>query len=108
MGLYYSMSVQTYQDGRPGCSVLTGGDTIGHALAAAFRDGTYYLGLGYKVVVEDFKPFCKHCHGAGNVRKGVRIVRYVKCPECRGKKFDDVCEPFELTVSESTEVRMRN
>lgn len=87
---YWNMQVHT--DGGKGlehgyCGVMTGfgGETLAEVIAEAFQTASYYIGLGYRVQISDAEEHCGTCAGSGKLRRGVRVIRYVRCKACRGK-----------------------
>lgn len=62
--------------------VIVPADTLEAALAEAFKDVTYYIGVcGYQVSLR-FLELCASCRGTGllHVRRGTRL-----CSKCKGK-----------------------
>ena len=101
---YWVISVHTdngkgTDNGFCGCSVSTGAATLGELLAEAFQCASYYLGLGYRVEIQEAEQLCGSCRGAGQHRRGVRAIRYVKCKHCKGKGILQ-------TVSTRTEIKL--
>lgn len=83
--VYYNGIVQTKNNGNEGVSVICGGETLEKVVQDLITSATYYWALGYQVKIKDVRPYCITCHGAGKLRKGTRVIKYVKCPDCKGK-----------------------
>jgi hypothetical protein len=69
-------------------------------MADLFEMAHYYVGLGYRVRAVGISQMCARCGGKGEVRKGVRVVKRVRCPDCRGNGIlarlpDFNCRPHE-------------
>lgn len=94
------------EHGYCGCSVGLGEATLAATLAEAFRTGSYYLGLGYRVQIDDCEQHCTDCRGLGKVRRGSRLTpRYVRCPACHGRGVLQTVETqTEIHLSESLTV----
>lgn len=85
--------------------VIVPADTLDAALAEAFKDVTYYIGVrGYKVAIR-FLELCASCRGTGllHVRRGAKL-----CSKCKGKPvLREVAETI-WTPNEATIIRERS
>jgi len=88
--VYYSGVIDTKDQGKLGVSVICGGETLEKALASLITSGTYYWALGDDVKIKEIRPYCASCQGSGRTRRGKRIIKYVNCPDCKGKGQGDV------------------
>jgi hypothetical protein len=102
--------LQTYPDpnepDRQGCSTSVGGDTVSELIQDIFRNGTYYLALGYRVTVEKVRETCAACDGDGEIRcwkKGHGWGRK-QCPECKGHAVFATLNDFDLLASMNVKI----
>jgi DnaJ-class molecular chaperone len=103
---YWAGWVQVIRpDGTRGCGVSIQGRTLADCIADGFRNGTYYLAMGYEVELQGMVRFCEGCRGSGWSMRTPR--KSVKCKACRGVgelgTFDDI----PLTPCEGVEVKQR-
>lgn len=92
---HWSYSVY-YNDSRSSC--CSSAETLETALAKAFSDATYYLGIGYPDVFIGLTEICPVCSNSGLVWRGVRKPR-VKCTECKGRIPDRSIGPITVRFS---------
>jgi len=91
--------VETYQNGKAGCSSGSEGPSLDAALAKAFQVATYYLlECGYNVTVT-LETHCAGCYDAGTIR-GKRGKQF-RCPECKGKPPEEKIGPFPAVLHEN-------
>jgi hypothetical protein len=95
---YWLWDVQTYFDGGKGCSVHSGEPTLERAMAAAYRDASYYiLECGYEATIT-ISERCVRCEGTCSVTIGKRSPHERTCPSCRGKGRFQTIGPFDVEV----------
>jgi hypothetical protein len=83
---YTSPSLTSRVGGACG-AVWARGDTLPELIADAFRRATFYLGIGYRVRLEQLTLQCRACHGHGDValrHKGGVWTRK-PCKVCKGQ-----------------------
>ena len=79
---YWCYEVCCLDGEKPRGLVTSCKDTLAEAIAGAFRDAAYYIGVcGYKVGVS-FEERCSACHGVGHRVKGLRTF---PCKVCKGE-----------------------
>lgn len=88
---HWTFSLHYGHPSNPRRSGMSGGsETLPEAIAEAFRNVTYYIGLGYVVSVE-FERQCTKCGGCGKVTAG--RMKLKACPDCKGLgTFDRIAE----------------
>lgn len=79
---YWVYEVCSLDGENPRALVISPNDTLAQAMAGAFKDAAYYIGVcGYKVGVT-FQERCSACNGTGHTVK--RLVTR-PCKVCKGK-----------------------
>ena len=81
---YWNYDVIAHANGNVRPLVTGYGQTLAEAFAAAFKDGCYYIGMGYTVSVR-FRENCQECEGEGTRWSKRRKWQRVTCKACKGR-----------------------
>ncbi len=85
METYWTYEVVSIEGEKKRSLVIAPCDSLAQAMAGAFKDATYYIGVcGYKVGVV-FHEMCKTCNGSGAIGRHTRRGYTERtCKECKG------------------------
>jgi len=79
-------------------------DSLSEALAAGFREATYYLGHHQATRIK-VSAVCEKCYGESFISiRGPRTVKRKTCPNCRGHVGDLETIEFDAVPNESVRV----
>lgn len=83
---YWTYEVVSIEGEKKRSLVIAPCDDLAAALAGAFKDTTYYIGVcGYKVALH-FHELCATCQGTGTrLRRSRKTGQCQPCRECKGK-----------------------
>jgi len=105
---YWTYEVLSVESDKKRSLVIAPCDTLAHALAGAFKDATYYVGVcGYKVALV-FHEMCKACGGSGAVSRGSNRRRSYSERPCKACKSHPIIQEIPETAwvpSENVEIR---
>jgi hypothetical protein len=80
---YWTYEIAAVEGDKFRSLVISPNDTLELALAGAFKDAGYYIGVcGYQVAVA-FEEHCKACNGSGRVAK--KRLQWSPCKVCKGQ-----------------------
>lgn len=100
---YWNYDIVAHESGRDRCLVTGFGDDMAEAFASAFKDGCYYLGIGYAVSVT-FRENCAACNGEGDRRNKRNKWQRVTCKACKGRGVLRQTPPKRLESGESCRI----
>ena len=85
METYWTYEVVSIEGEKKRSLVIAPCDSLAQAMAGAFKDATYYIGVcGYKIALV-FHEMCKACNGSGAVgRRTRRTYTERTCKKCKG------------------------
>ena len=86
MKTYWTYEILCLSDAKKRSLVIAPADTLHEALAGAFKDATYYMGICHYKIAVVFHESCANCQGTGVKVKGTKRSRHtVPCSVCKGK-----------------------
>jgi hypothetical protein len=82
---YWTYEVVSIEGEKKRSLVIAPCDSLAQAMAGAFKDAAYYIGVcGYKVALV-FHEMCKACNGSGAIgRRTRRTYTERTCKKCKG------------------------
>jgi hypothetical protein len=85
MNSYWTYEIICIEGDRKRSLVIAPATTLAEAMAGAFKDATYYIGVcGYKITLA-FEERCKACDGTGRIiRRTKRTCKALACKACKG------------------------
>jgi hypothetical protein len=102
---YWTYEVLSIEGEKKRSLVISPCDTLAQAMAGAFKDATYYIGVcGYKVALS-FHEMCKACNGSGAIGRHTRRAYTERtCKACNGQPSIQVIPETPWQPSEAVKI----
>ena len=83
---YYISTIEYHRPGDHTSSASQPTEIITAARKVLVDSYEFYRGLdGVQITCAQIESICGTCNGTGQISRGVRVIKWVRCPACKGQ-----------------------